>query len=294
MRKSVQDMIALAVKYGPNMRDIPEEYQIPAAGIARARFIGYFEVGKHDEEFQGQTKVREKVELVFELSGPNHPPRDINGEKIPQRITTRENFEIRPDSHFIRLFRQMNHAGKARHIAQLLGEPFLVEIFHSKSKDGKKTYANLRGANGYNIKGTTVQDPVSGQMVTVDVPPAMTEQKAFLWEFASREIWDSIYIPGEYPEQKDARTGEVIVPARSKNVLQDKIRSAKNWPEHHLYEDVKALPSVAGHQSVGSRARPEGQSLQEWQDENWRRLMEVLGRPAPRPRRKPRGGKTVE
>jgi hypothetical protein len=295
--KAIQDMIAQAVKHGPDMRRAAQkEYEIPASGIARARFIGYFEVGKHDEEFNGQFKTREKVLMIFELSGPNHPPRDINGEKHPQRITVTENLEMRPDSHFIRLFRQMNHAGKARHIVQLLGEPFLVEIFHMRSADGERTFANLRGYDGYNIKGTTVYDAVDRKLVTVDVPPAMTDIRLFLWEFADREAWDSIYIPGEYPERKDERTGEVITPAKSKNVLQEKIMSARNWPEHPLYEEVRARPSVAVEWRGGVPVRPEGQSVQEWQDENWRRLMEALGRPAPstRSRRKPRGGKSAE
>jgi hypothetical protein len=234
MDKATRDMIALAATYGPDMRNVPEEYQIPAAGIARARFVGYFEMGKHEEpvfEDYSKPKLKDKVEMVFELSGPNHPPREINGEKVPYRITARENFELRPDSHFMRLFRQMNREGKASHIAQLLGEPFLVEIFHIRSADGERTFANLRGYGGYNFKGTTVRDEVEGKRFTVDVPPAVTAIKIFLWEFADKESWDSIYIEGEYPEQKDARTGEVIAPAKSKNVLQDRIRSAKNWLE---------------------------------------------------------------
>jgi hypothetical protein len=231
MDKATRDMIALAAKYGPDMRNVPEEYQVPAAGIARARFVGYYEMGKHEEEFKGDKKLRDKVELTFELSGPNHPPRDCNGEKVPQRITTRENMELRADSHFMRLFRQMNHAGKARHMAELLGEPFLVEIFHVRSADGERTFANLRGYDGYNVKGTTVYDAVDRKLVTVKVPPAVTDIKIFLWEFANKESWDAIHIEGEYPEQKNQRTGEVIRAAKSKNVLQDKIMSAKNWPE---------------------------------------------------------------
>lgn len=287
MKKSLRDLIAQAAKHAPHMPNLSDggDYEIPAAGIARARFIGYYEVGKHEEEFKGEKKLREKVELVFELSGPNHPPRDFNGEKVPQRITARETYGLTDRNHFLKLFRQMNYSGKATHMAELLGEPFLVEIFHTKSKDGKKTYANLRGPNGYNIKGTTVQDPVSGGMVTVDVPPAMTDVKVFLWDQACKDMWDSIYIDGEYPEQKDEKTGEVTRPAKSKNVLQEKIMAASNWPEHPLYEDVKARPSVAGEHRDGLRVRPEGQSLKEWQDENYRRLMESLGRPQPAPQR---------
>ncbi|CAJ2950661.1 Uncharacterised protein [Burkholderia pseudomallei] len=39
-----------------------------------ARFVGYFELGTHEEEFEGKKRDREKVDLVFELSGPNHEP----------------------------------------------------------------------------------------------------------------------------------------------------------------------------------------------------------------------------
>jgi hypothetical protein len=236
--------IAAAAKTGPNMNEAQGggDYEIPASGIARARFVGYYEMGKHEEEFKGEKKLRDKVELVFELSGPNHPPRDFNGEKVPQRITARETYGLTDRNHFLKLFRQMNYSGKATHMAELLGEPFLVEIFHTKSKDGKKTYANLRGPNGYNIKGTTVQDPVSGQMVTVDVPQAMTDIKVFLWDQACKDMWDSIYIDGEYPEQKDEKTGEVTRAAKSKNVLQDKIRSAKNFKEIAALVEADAPP----------------------------------------------------
>ncbi|MEW6229727.1 hypothetical protein [Paraburkholderia ferrariae] len=265
---SFWDLIAQAAKRSPHISKVQGGgHEVPADGIARARFVGYYEVGKHEEEFQGQKKVRDKVGLVFELSGPNHPPRDANGEKEPQRIAAWENLVLNEKAHFYKLFRQMNYSGKAKHMAELLGEPYLVEIFHSKSKDGKRTYANLRGPNGYNVKGTTVQDPVSGKQFDVPVPPSSTDLKVFLWEFADREAWDSIYIPGEYPEQKDARTGEVIVPAKSKNVLQEKIMAAKNWPEHHLYEDVKARPSVAVYRESAARA-----TTQEQQGETDREL----------------------
>ena len=120
-----------------------------------------------------------------------------------------------------------------------IGEPFVVEIFHTKSTDGKKTYANLRGPNGYNVKGTTVQDPLTGAQVSVPVDPAMTEIKAFIWDLADKEMWDSIHIPGEYPERKDEK-GVVTSPAKSKNLIQNLIMSAKNWPEHPVYAALKA------------------------------------------------------
>lgn len=123
----------------------------------------------------------------------------------------------------------MNYLGSATHLIELLGMPFLVEVFHIRSSDRTNVYANPKGPNGY-IKGTTVQDPFSGKSVVIEVAPAITELRAFVWKLANKAVWDSIYIPGEYAERKDDKTGEVISKARSKNVLQEKIMSAKNWP----------------------------------------------------------------
>jgi hypothetical protein len=53
-------------------------------------------------------------------------------------------------------------------------------------------------------------------------------------------MWDSLFIDGEYPERKDEKTGAVISPAKSKNVIQNKIRSAKNWATSPLSAIVAA------------------------------------------------------
>ncbi|WDD93861.1 hypothetical protein Bsp3421_003962 [Burkholderia sp. FERM BP-3421] len=125
-------------------------------------------------------------------------------------------------------------------MAELLGKPFVVEVFHRKSRDGARTYANLRGPSGYNVKGTTVQDPLTGKSVLLEVSAALTDVKAFIWDIADIEMWNSIYIPGEWAERKDEKTGEVTSPARSKNVIQEKIMSAKNWKAHPLAAVVAA------------------------------------------------------
>lgn len=205
-------------------------YTPPAMGTAFARFVGYFELGPHEEEFEGKKHEREKIWLIFELSGPNHEPTsNHDGSVIPHRITVMETLSMDPYSSFYKLFAAMNSECKATHMAELLGNPFIVEVFHNESKDGKQVYANLKGPNGYNVRGTTVQDPVSGQPVVIEVAPAITELKAFIWDIADKEMWDSIHIPGEWDARRDEKTGEVISQARSKNVIQEKIKSAKNW-----------------------------------------------------------------
>jgi hypothetical protein len=242
MSDDIAKRVKQAVKDGrlPNMRDPGNVgYIPPAAGLARARFVGYFELGTHEEEFEGKKREREKVDLVFELSGPNHEPTIRGGQEIPVRITAQETLDVAYGTSFHELFDAMDRAcgGAATHIAELLGKPFMVEVFHIRSRDGKRVYATLRGPVGYNVRGTTIRDALTRSPVVVDVAPAITAIKAFIWDVADKEMWDTIYIDGEYPERKDEKTGEVISKARSKNVIQEKIMSAKNWADHPLSKE---------------------------------------------------------
>lgn len=215
-------------KSGLDMRKpaCPGGYRPPLQGIAPARLVGYFELGIHeinDYDRLGHRKDVALVDFVFELSGKGYEPR----EGIPQRIAIQEALSLAPDARFLGLFAAMNHRGKAKHMAELLGRPFMVEVFHRKSTDGERIYATLKGShrtwpagNGYRISAAPEDD--------VDMP--LTELKAFIWDMADKDMWDSIFIEGEYPEQRDA-DGKVVRAARSKNVIQEKIASAKSWPE---------------------------------------------------------------
>lgn len=220
-------------------------YTPPAAGIARARIVGYFEVGAHEEdEFNqagqktGRKKLKHKVHIVVELSGPKHEPRELeDGTKIPQRITIKENYEPGKAPHvksnFYDMFTKINTAtgANARHMAQLLDKPFLLKIHHKESGSGenKRTYALAKGPGkeGYTIMPVSGEGP-DGTPYSIQVAPAITPLKYFLFQLADKEMWDSIYIDGEVPERKDDK-GNVTSPARSKNVLQNLIKSAKNF-----------------------------------------------------------------
>lgn len=235
---NLADLIAQAAKSGPDMNQTKgggEGYTPPAAGVTRLRLVGYFETGKHEELNMQQKKVlRDKVDLVFELSGPNHPPRVTeDGTKIPHRITVKETKSLNEKANFYKLFAAMNAAqgGGATHMVQMLGKAFRSEVFHKQGgKDGKTTFANLKGPNGYIIRPVTYQDEETGETKTVNVDPAITELKAFIWDLADKAMWDSIHIPGEYEARKNDK-GEVTTPARSKNVLQNRIKAAANFAE---------------------------------------------------------------
>jgi hypothetical protein len=209
------------------------DYEAPAAGPCLLRFIGYIEIGKQKTSYKGVPGVKEQVELIFELVGKRHPPRDgSDGTKIPHRISVTESYSLNEKANFFKLFQRMNYRQDAQHIVQLLGEGFKGEIIHDvwKGKDGKdRTTAVLRNAAGYTIAPPRKEDEDSETgWVDVAVPPALSELRCFLWQQADLNQWASLFIDGTYPERKDDKTG-VVTPGRSKNVFQNKILGAVNF-----------------------------------------------------------------
>jgi hypothetical protein len=237
------------VKSALNTASLPQVvsgYAPPKQGQAWARFVGYFETGKH--EYVGSEEALDTVELHFELSGPNHPPRKIGGGLlVPVRITTTEILRLDYTSRYRALFDQMNYAGKARHMAELLGDALVVEVFHRKSSDGKRTYATMKATkdtlptgHGYNIRGTSFPDQITGKPIRIPVPEPITELKAFIWNSADMDDWNSIFIEGKYDDRTDEKT-KVVTPGKSKNVIQNKIMSAVNWRDHPLSKGLDQL-----------------------------------------------------
>lgn len=230
------DVKALAAKAKQQSRDFTKtstgggEYTPPAAGPVSLRFVAYFEVGQHEKVIKGTKKTQDQVQLVFELSGKNYPVRD-NGE--PLRMTVTENLSNNVKANIIKLFNKMNYEGKATHFTELLGNAYRGRIYHTeKEYDGKKVvYANLRNEDGYSITPPVVEQvDEEGNVTTkkIKVAEPISELKAFVWDLASKEMWDAIYIDGEYEEKKDDK-GKVTRAAKSKNVVQELIKSAKNW-----------------------------------------------------------------
>ena len=207
------------------------DYTPPAEGPCRLRLVGYVEVGKHERKIKGVPKVENQVLLVFELSGKNHEPRDVNGEKVPYRITVKLNLSLNEKATFFKLFQRMNYAGDASHMVQLLGRPFLGTVYHRKWKgtDGKeRVEAELSNkADGFSIRPPRRQNE-DDEWVPVEVAPALSELRAFIWQLADEEQWASLFIDGEYPARTDDK-GEVVAKAKSKNVFQNTIRSAMNF-----------------------------------------------------------------
>lgn len=225
------------------------DYTPPAAGLCWLRFVAYVELGKQVGSFQGKPTVKDEVSLVFELSGPKHPPSISDaGVKTPQRVTIEVPLSLNEKAHFFKLFQRMNYAGDANHMVQLLGRAYKGKIIHRtyKGRDGKdRISAELFDkASGFTIEPPrydVVDD--EGEFVETKVKavePAITPVKAFLWEYSDLADWANLFIDGEYPERKDDKTGLVTAKAKSKNVLQNKIKSAANFKGSPIYAVIAA------------------------------------------------------
>lgn len=232
-------MIEQAAAEGPNMNEAVAgggggDREPPAAGMCRLRLISYIEVGRHLDGKEGQQKEKELVKLQFELSGPKHPPKELeDGRKIPHVITLTLPLSLNEKANFYKLFRRMNHTGAHRHMAQMLGEEFLGTVVHrdnGKQGDEKRTYANLRDDGGYTIRPPFVEDPETGESRRVSADPQITPSKCFIWNYAGdkkKESWDGLFIDGNYDDRKDAQGN--TIPGASKNYWQNLIKSALNY-----------------------------------------------------------------
>lgn len=247
----IKKLVAKAKKTGRDFTKTTSggggEYAPPAAGPCNLRFVGYFEIGLQKKTFKGNEKKVKQVQLVFELSGKNYPPKELDdGTKLPVRMTITETDSTNVKANINKLFNKMNFEGKATHFAELLGNAYRGRVYHTeKETDGHKVvYANLRNEDGYSITPPVIEvvDEEAGEVTVkpIKVAEPLTELKLFLWDNPDKEQWDSIYIPGEYEAVKDEKTGKIVKPARSKNVIQNKIRAALNWegsPMQMLLED---------------------------------------------------------
>lgn len=230
------------------------DYEPPAAGPTRLRFISYIEIGKQKDIVMGKPKVRDTAILTFELSGPKHKPTiGDDGKAFPHRISMELAVSLNEKAHFYRVFRALNWAGKAKHISQLLGESYKGEVVHRKYKgrDGKdRINADLYdkakgvytiGAPRYEVvNGPESDNPgPTGEFAVLPVDAPISPIKCFIWDLADIDQWNAIFIEGEYAERKDA-DGTVTSPAKSRNVIQAKVRLAENFKGSPIYTVLAA------------------------------------------------------
>lgn len=238
------------------------DYTPLAAGPCRLRFVGYMELGKVTGEYQGKPKPKHRVWLQFEVSGPKHPPREFDGVKYPNVITCKENLSLSDKANFFKLFTRMNYAGKAQHMAQLLGEAFKGEIYHRewKGADGKpRIEAELRNKDGYSIQPPRVEDPETGDYIQLNVAPQMAATRCLIWDYADKDQWASIFVDGEWAAKTDA-DGKVTMPAKSMNIYQAAAMQAENFEGSVLQQMLIANGASLDVPDVDNADEPEAQA----------------------------------
>ena len=206
------------------------EYETPPAGYTTARFVGYVEVGKQKQRaFEGVEKPdAATVRLTFELNGPKHINEyEHDGEKKVRYnvIRTSVTLSTHEKAGFAKLFKKMK-AGREdiKHMAQMLGEGFLIMVTHSKSKDGKKTYANIKDDGVWGVGAPCTTDPITNETTILKVPEATQPIQFLLWASPTKEQWDSVFIDGSYEKEVDGVTQTI-----SKNFIQNQCLEASNF-----------------------------------------------------------------
>ena len=210
------------------------EREIPRAGVALLRLREYIETGRH-ESANPAYKPALKCMLTFELNHPDHLI-EINGKKVPAIITIRMNKGATSKSGFKKLFNVMNVAcgGGKNHFVEMIGSPFLGEIFHNISGEGEKktTYANLDFDKAWSLKAPVQVDAMTNTQTPIPIVELDGTPRAFLWENESLSdedvtaMWESIYIDGER-EVEDKKTKEKKMV--SKNWIQELIMKNTEW-----------------------------------------------------------------
>lgn len=206
----------------------------PPAGVTVGRFIEYIEIGKQKQaDFNGKPKPdADCVRLTFELLHPqkNIHEYEVEGEKRTRadRVSIRISKKMSDKAKFKKLFNAMTYGrDSVKHMAQMLGEAFIITIYHNVvEKDGKKnTYVNLDNDGQYGIRAPFVEDPLEGTKKDVPVQDAISPLRLFLFNNPTKETWDSLFIDGTREVKKDGGAVEHI----SKNWLQELILSASNY-----------------------------------------------------------------
>lgn len=229
--------------------------EVPVEGACFLRLISYVELGQHAEEFEGQKKTPNKVLLQFEVRGKNYPAtNEETGRDRPFIISITMTLSNSDRANFHKLFNQMRGGNEeVKHMLDMIGWGFVGRIYHNVKGEGKdkKTYANLNSkAEGYSIKPAfKVETDVEAGTETrapYTVPEAITPLRAFLWDFADKAQWDSLFIDGE----NKPKEGEEA--AKSKNWIQDLIRKALNFKGSPIH----AILNGAGELELDEPERP--------------------------------------
>lgn len=218
-------------------------------GWAFARIVEYVELGTHPQVFQGKpTDPAMEVQFGFEVTPvswdkPEPRPIDI------MRITIKK--KKNDKAAFTKLFMAMRDGRQdITHSVDFIkrGDIFFIMVKHSESKSKPGVvYANLDKS-----QVRRAIDVVSQNKYAMPAYPdgyQAAPYRVFLWDTPRQDMWESLYIDGDYEKEVDGAKVKV-----SKNFIQEKCLKALNFkgsPLNHL------LLSLYGAQGAPDTAVPE-------------------------------------
>lgn len=233
---SIEEIAALAaeaedqseVTSGGDFNDDP-----PPEGLTVMRLIEYIELGKQKQKpWQGKAKPdAEEVRVTFELLHPtkNITEYEVEGvkKKTGQLLSLKMRKSTSENAKFRKLFLKLQYGRTdKKHIAQMLGEAFVVTIFHNKSEDGSKVYANMNPKGGeYTIAAPYKVDAITNEKQMYDILPPTKPLRLFVWGSPTRGTWDSLFIDGT----KEVTAADGTKTEVSKNWLQETVLGASNF-----------------------------------------------------------------
>lgn len=255
--KKIRAVANEAAKTGPdvNKQQAGGDFSPPDAGPTRLRFIEYVEVGVHTKKsaLYGD-KTKPMAQFGFELSGPKHKPKVIDGKTYPFIIRFEEPIGFGSKNNYSKLFKLMAAAYPGVvNFPQMLGEAFRSRVSHRTYKvgDQERVAAEIKTKDaGYSIAGPTFEDEDTGETKVAMADPVISPFRLLVWNEADTDQWDSLYIGGTYDD------------GGSKNKVQNKIRTAENFVGSPIYDALIAAGREA-EVEVDAAVAPEQQEAEE-------------------------------
>lgn len=166
-------------------------FKLAPAGKQKARLVGYVEIGTHENRFDPSKAPAAKFRLRFALFGKDCSEED----GTPITIDTKDN----PISKFeranaVKLFAAMCPKKDADHFIGLLNRVFWLEVVHNKSKDGTKTYANIK-ADSIRVGVKDLLDDDDNVIGTTEIACPEAPESMFQiyeWDVPSKEDFDRL------------------------------------------------------------------------------------------------------
>jgi len=243
VNKFAADVEAAVAAVDVRETQVFEARKIPT-GFTLARLLEYVELGEHlskSTKDSPEGKLQKAVHMVFELLGEDNIRviEKDDGTKITvyDRITVYGlHVSVNDKANYKKLFDTMTGGNeKIGSFLDMVGSPFIVEVFENKSEDGTRTYYNIRDKGVWKIGLPVQRDHIAKTTTVVPVPDGSGNQKALIQGAPSQLQWDSLFIDGTFDKSvyvngKDTGEKETV----SKNWIQEKCLQALDFTGSEL------------------------------------------------------------